>query len=54
MIEMKAVLREVYVRFRTRPAEDMAGDMTIDDQIISSRPKDQTCLIKFDLIEPSC
>jgi hypothetical protein len=49
-IEMKAVLRELYSRFKTSPAEEMKADMSIDDQVISARPKDQSCLMRFDLI----
>lgn len=47
MVEMKTLLREVYLRFTTRIAPEMKGDMTIDDTIIASRPKDQTCLLTF-------
>ena len=44
---MKILLSEVYSRFRTEIAVDMLGSMEIDDQIISSRPKDQTCKLSF-------
>ena len=44
---MKVLLREVYSKFRTSIAPDMRGSMEIDDQIISSRPKDQTCRLDF-------
>ncbi|KAL4972468.1 cytochrome P450 [Aspergillus desertorum] len=47
MVEMKALLREVYSQFRTTVAEDMRGCMDIDDQIISSRPLGQTCKLRF-------
>ncbi|KAL3459232.1 cytochrome P450 [Aspergillus heterothallicus] len=47
MVEMKILLREVYERFRTTVAPDMDGSMDIDDQIISSRPKGQTCKLVF-------
>lgn len=47
LIEMKVLLLEVYSRFTTRVAPDMVGSMDIDDQIISSRPKDQTCRLVF-------
>ncbi|KAL4867824.1 hypothetical protein BDV12DRAFT_186378 [Aspergillus spectabilis] len=46
-VEMKVLLKEVYSRFRTTLAGDMAGCMDIDDQIISSRPMDQTCKLQF-------
>jgi len=49
-IEMKALLKEIYSRFETTPAEEMKADMTIDDQIIASRPKNQTCLMKFEVL----
>lgn len=48
MAEMKCLLREVYSRFRTKIASDMTGRMDISDQIISSRPLDQTCKLKFE------
>ena len=47
MVEMKVLLAEVYSRFRTEIAPDMHGSMDIDDQIIASRPKDQTCKLLF-------
>jgi hypothetical protein len=46
-VEMKILLKEVYSHFRTTLAEDMTGCMDIDDQIISSRPMDQTCKLEF-------
>jgi cytochrome P450 len=49
-MEMKTLLKEVYSRFSTHVAKEMAGDMNIDDQIIASRPKDQTCLIVFEAL----
>ena len=49
--EMKCLLREVYSRFRTRLAADMKGRMDLSDQIISSRPLDQTCKLVFEEIE---
>lgn len=47
LVEMKILLREVYSRFKTEIAPDMHGSMDIDDQIISARPKDQTCKLIF-------
>ncbi|KAJ9307993.1 hypothetical protein DTO217A2_2487 [Paecilomyces variotii] len=47
LVEMKILLREVYSRFKTEVAPDMHGSMDIDDQIISARPKDQTCKLIF-------
>ncbi|KAJ5934200.1 hypothetical protein N7466_003747 [Penicillium verhagenii] len=47
LVEMKMLLREVYSRFRTTVSEDMEGCMTLDDQIISARPKSQTCKLVF-------
>lgn len=47
MMEMKTLLREIYTRFTTAVAPEMRDDMSIDDQIIASRPKDQTCLLNF-------
>lgn len=45
---MKTLLREIYGRYTTKVADEMKGDMSIDDQIIASRPKDQTCLLVFE------
>ncbi|KAF7544111.1 hypothetical protein G7Z17_g10221 [Cylindrodendrum hubeiense] len=45
--EMKILLRDIYSKYRTLPAESMTADMSVDDQIFTSRPKDQKCLLKF-------
>lgn len=47
LVEMKILLREVYSRFTTTVAPDMNGSMKLDDQIISARPKGQTCKLIF-------
>ncbi|KAI9041114.1 cytochrome P450 [Aspergillus affinis] len=47
VVEMKTLLREIYSKFTTTVSSEMKGDMSIDDQIIASRPKDQTCLLVF-------
>jgi hypothetical protein len=47
LVEMKMLLREVYSRFATTVAPDMHGSMKLDDQIISARPKGQTCMLIF-------
>ncbi|KAJ6005329.1 hypothetical protein N7451_003273 [Penicillium sp. IBT 35674x] len=47
LVEMKILLREVYSRFQTTVASDMEGSMKLDDQIISARPKSQTCKLVF-------
>ena len=49
--EMKYLLKEVYSRFRTRIASEMKGSMEMSDQIISSRPLGQTCMLVFERIE---
>ncbi|EEU37816.1 uncharacterized protein NECHADRAFT_54753 [Fusarium vanettenii 77-13-4] len=45
--EMKTLMRDIYSTFKTTPAEGMAADMSMDDQIFTSRPKDQKCILKF-------
>ena len=50
MAEMKILLREVYSKCRTRISEHMEGDMEMADQIISSRPRGQTCKLVFERI----
>ncbi|KAM0442364.1 hypothetical protein ACHAQK_004704 [Fusarium lateritium] len=47
IVEMKTLLRDIYSRYRTSPAEEMNFDMSMDDQIFTSRPKDQKCMLKF-------
>jgi len=50
MAEMKTLMGAVYSRFRTRIAGHTRGRMDVDDQIISSRPLDQTCKLIFEEI----
>lgn len=48
LAEMKVLLRDVYSRFGTLPGEGMAdGEMEMDDQLVSSRPAGQRCLLRF-------
>ncbi|CAK7199571.1 hypothetical protein SEUCBS139899_002252 [Sporothrix eucalyptigena] len=48
MAEMKLLLRDVYMQFQTVLTDEAkAADMSMADQIISARPKDQTCKLKF-------
>nr|WGZ60647.1 cytochrome P450 [Fusarium reticulatum] len=47
IVEMKTLLRDIYSRYRTSPAEGISFDMSMDDQIFTSRPKDQKCILKF-------
>lgn len=47
LVEMKILLRKVHSRFQTTVAPDMNGSMKLDDQIISARPKGQTCKLVF-------
>ncbi|KAM5522153.1 sterigmatocystin biosynthesis P450 monooxygenase STCB-like protein 5 [Fusarium oxysporum f. sp. phaseoli] len=47
IVEMKTLLRDIYSRYRTAPADGMTFDMSMDDQIFTSRPKDQKCNLKF-------
>ncbi len=51
--EMKYLLQGVYSKFKTRIAPDMNGRMTLSDQVISSRPLDQTCKLIFEAIHIS-
>jgi hypothetical protein len=51
LVEMKMLLREVYSRYRTTVADDMTASMELDDQIISSRPKGQSCKLVFTAVE---
>lgn len=47
IVEMKTLLRDIYLRYRTAPADGLTFDMSMDDQIFTSRPKDQKCILKF-------
>jgi hypothetical protein len=51
LVEMKTLLREVYSLYWTTIAPDMTASMVLDDQIISSRPKGQSCKLVFTAIE---
>jgi hypothetical protein len=53
MAEMKILLREVYSKCSTCISEHMEGDMEMADQIISSRPRGQTCKLVFEKTEAS-
>ena len=50
---MKLLLRDVYSAYRTRVAPEMDASMEQDDQLISTRPKDQKCLVIFEKVEDS-
>lgn len=48
LAEMKILLRDVYSVFSTVPDESMsAAEMEMSDQLISSRPAGQRCLLRF-------
>jgi hypothetical protein len=52
LAEMKMLLREVYSKFSTLPDPSMTvEEMAMSDQLISSRPLGQRCLIRFAPIE---
>ncbi|EMD39904.1 hypothetical protein CERSUDRAFT_150666 [Gelatoporia subvermispora B] len=48
MLEMKLLLQTIYSSYSTKVCEGMTASMELDDQIISSRPKDQKCAIVFE------
>ncbi|KAK1840826.1 hypothetical protein CCHR01_16535 [Colletotrichum chrysophilum] len=45
--EMRACLNAVYSKYRTIPAPDMRSSMEMDDQVLTSRPRDLCCKIQF-------
>lgn len=47
MAEMRACLNAVYSKYRTRPAADMTSSMDMEDQVLTSRPRDMCCKIEF-------
>lgn len=51
LAEMKILLREVYSKYRTSVSPHMTADMSLDDQVISSRPKGQSCQLVFEEVE---
>lgn len=52
LAEMKLLLQAVYSRFTTLPDPSMtAADMEMSDQLISSRPAGQRCLLRFEPLE---
>lgn len=52
LAEMKLLLREVYSKFSTLPGPSMRPDMMeMSDQLVSSRPLSQKCLLRFVPIE---
>lgn len=45
---MKTLLRDVYSKFGTRPDPSMTEEsMAMSDQLISTRPAGQRCLLQF-------
>ncbi|OAP60359.1 hypothetical protein AYL99_05361 [Fonsecaea erecta] len=48
--EMKLLLREVYSQYRTTLSSQMDSDMEMEDQIIASRPKGQSCKLVFEKV----
>lgn len=52
LAEMKLLLRDVYSNFTTEPDKAMTAEsMEMSDQLISSRPLGQRCLLRFIPIE---
>ena len=52
LVEMKLLLRDVYARFATTPEVSMTpAAMIMSDQLISSRPLGQKCLLHFVPVE---
>ncbi|KAM0455103.1 hypothetical protein ACHAPV_007994 [Trichoderma viride] len=48
IIEMKTLLRDIYSSYSTTPHQSMkVEDMAMSDQLISSRPQAQKCLLHF-------
>lgn len=48
LAEMKTLLVDVYSRFTTLPDESMTSNMMeMSDQLISSQPRGQKCLLHF-------
>lgn len=48
LAEMKTLLKDVYSEFSTTPHTSMTEEaMSMSDQLISSRPLEQKCLLHF-------
>jgi len=49
---MKMLLRDIYSSFSTDPDPSMTDEMMeMSDQLISSRPRGQKCLLRFTRLE---
>lgn len=53
LAEMKTLLRDVYSGYGTTPHVSMTEEaMAMSDQLISSRPLGQRCLLHFHPLDP--
>ncbi|KAG9255171.1 cytochrome P450 [Emericellopsis atlantica] len=54
LAEMKTLLRDTYSAYTTTPHASMSEEsMAMADQLISSRPRDQKCLLHFEPLDSS-
>ncbi|KIW64826.1 hypothetical protein PV04_09733 [Phialophora macrospora] len=53
LAEMRTLLHMVYSNYWTRPSNNMHACMEMDDQFLTSRPKDMLCLLTFENLEKS-
>lgn len=48
MAGLKILLRDVYSSFEVHAGDEMTAEMmSMSDQLISTRPKDQKCILRF-------
>ncbi|TGO15182.1 hypothetical protein BTUL_0043g00370 [Botrytis tulipae] len=48
LAEMRHLIQRIYTQYRTRIKEGHEADMEMEDQIISSRPRGQECILIFE------
>ncbi|KAF7921265.1 uncharacterized protein EAE98_008691 [Botrytis deweyae] len=48
LAEMRHLIQRIYTQYRTRIKEGYEADMEMEDQIISSRPRGQECMLIFE------
>ncbi|KAF5879661.1 putative benzoate 4-monooxygenase cytochrome p450 protein [Botrytis fragariae] len=48
LAEMRHLIRRIYTQYRTKIVEGYEADMEMEDQIISSRPRGQECMLIFE------
>ncbi|KAF7957525.1 hypothetical protein EAE96_003102 [Botrytis aclada] len=48
LAEMRHLIQRIYTQYRTKIKEGYEADMEMEDQIVSSRPRGQECMLMFE------